>query len=273
MVILARTFGCEVGSLPFTYLGLPLGRSKPIVEECMQIVHRIQRRLVSGSDFLTQGGKLQLVNSVLSSLPTFYMCTILIPITVIGLWRGSNINGNKPPLAAWSLACKPKQEGGLGIINLKAHNEALLMKNVHKFFNKHDLPWVHLLWEQYYSNGQLPGFRKRGSFWWRDIVKLLDTFKGIARPMVQYGCTIQFWNDLWDGRIYAHNYPELLSFALNKNITLHQVKLSNSLHALFSLPLSIEAYVQYQEMEAHIQQLDLTEKNDGWTYIWGSNIY
>lgn len=29
---LANTFGCEVGSFPFTYLGLPLGLTKPRVE-------------------------------------------------------------------------------------------------------------------------------------------------------------------------------------------------------------------------------------------------
>lgn len=71
MELFANTFGCAIGSLPFTYLGLPLGKNKPTVEDCMPIAHRIQRRLVSCSDFLTQGGKLQLVNSILSSLPTF----------------------------------------------------------------------------------------------------------------------------------------------------------------------------------------------------------
>jgi hypothetical protein len=43
-------------------------------------------------------------------------------------------------------------------------NEALLLKNLHKFFNKVDLPWVQLLWSQYYSNGKVPGnVRKWGS--------------------------------------------------------------------------------------------------------------
>jgi hypothetical protein len=31
--ILAGTFGCRVGSLPFTYLGLPLGVTKPKIED------------------------------------------------------------------------------------------------------------------------------------------------------------------------------------------------------------------------------------------------
>jgi hypothetical protein len=30
---LANTLGCQVGSLPFTYIGLPLGTTRPYVEE------------------------------------------------------------------------------------------------------------------------------------------------------------------------------------------------------------------------------------------------
>jgi hypothetical protein len=48
----------------------------------------------------------------------------------------------QPPLVVWKMVTKPKLKGGLGVINLIAQNEALLMKNLHKFFNKEDLPWV-----------------------------------------------------------------------------------------------------------------------------------
>jgi hypothetical protein len=35
------------------------------------------------------------------------------------LWRGSDINAKTPPKAAWKLVCKPKIEGGLGIIDIE----------------------------------------------------------------------------------------------------------------------------------------------------------
>lgn len=116
--------------------------------------------------FLTQAGKLEMVNSVLSSLPTFIMCTLHIPVTMIKqvdkyrkhlLWRGSDINAKKPPLAAWQLVTRPKSEGGLGVKNLRVQNKALLMKSLHKFYNREDIPWVHLLWDNYYQNGKMPG--------------------------------------------------------------------------------------------------------------------
>ena len=40
---LARTFGCSIGSLPFTYLGLPLGLTKPRVEDFLPIVSRCEK--------------------------------------------------------------------------------------------------------------------------------------------------------------------------------------------------------------------------------------
>jgi len=83
--------------------------------------------LTSLSSFLNQAGRLQMTNAVFSSLPTFFMCTLALPKTVITqidkyrkhcLWRGSDINAKTPPKVAWKF-CKPKIEGGLGIIDIE----------------------------------------------------------------------------------------------------------------------------------------------------------
>jgi hypothetical protein len=41
------------------------------------------------------------------------------------------------------MVCLPKNKGGLGITNIAVHNEALL-KFLHKFYNKEDIPWFNL---------------------------------------------------------------------------------------------------------------------------------
>lgn len=69
---LARTFGCTVGTLPFTYLGLPLGTTWLTVTEFMPLICRIERRLAGLSQFLSYYGRLTLVNSLLTSLPMYW---------------------------------------------------------------------------------------------------------------------------------------------------------------------------------------------------------
>jgi hypothetical protein len=149
---LAATFNCMTGSLPFAYLGLPSSNSKPTIQECLPLVHRVERRLLSTSMFLTQGGKLLMVNSVLSSLPTFYMCWIKVPVDILNqidkyrmhyLWHGGDVNDKKPQMTAWKLVCRQRKRGL--VIKLRLQNEALVMKNLDKFFNKADLPWIKLI--------------------------------------------------------------------------------------------------------------------------------
>jgi len=48
------------------------------------------------------------------------------------------------PLVAWKKCAKPKRKGGLGIINLRSQNKALLLKHLDKFYNKKEIPWVNL---------------------------------------------------------------------------------------------------------------------------------
>jgi hypothetical protein len=77
-------------------------------------------------------------------------------------------------------------------LNLHTHNQSLLLKNIHKFFNRLDIPWVHLVWVVRYSNGRPPMGTRKGSCWWRDIQKLLLAFKGTAMATVGNGASCFF---------------------------------------------------------------------------------
>jgi hypothetical protein len=66
------------------------------------------------------------------------------------------------------------------------------MKILHKFYNKEDLPWVQLVWYNYYMSGSCPSQRKIGSLWWKSRLKLLDTFKGVSQAEAGKGDTILF---------------------------------------------------------------------------------
>ena len=126
--LLAQTFGCEVGSMPFTYLGLPLGTTRPTVQEFSPLLTKMERRFSGVSKFLSYQDRLIMVNSIFSALPTYYMCSIVILPTVIQqidrfrkhfLWSKGDISRRGTCLVAWEPSCRPKDEGGLRIINMK----------------------------------------------------------------------------------------------------------------------------------------------------------
>lgn len=272
--ILAQTLGCSVGSLPFTYLGLPLGLTKPKVEDFLPLVNRCERRLMSTSTFLSQAGRLQMTNAVFTSLPMFYLCTFLMHKTVIKqidkyrkhcLWRGGHISAKNPPKAAWEMVCIPKAQGGLGVLNLSTKNQALLLKYLHKFYNRADIPWVHLVWVKHYANNKLPDHTKKGSFWWRDILKLLDTFKGMAMVSLNDGRTCFVWSDMWNGRVPCQSYPELWSFAKRKSITVQSAKMIDDPGDLLHLPIFGQAYLQLQDLLMDLEEVANSVDLDIWT--------
>jgi hypothetical protein len=62
-----------------------------------------------------------------------------------GLWRGTDIAGKGQPLVAWNKATAPKDKGALGLKILRVMNDALLIKHLHKLYNKEDIPWMQLV--------------------------------------------------------------------------------------------------------------------------------
>ena len=93
-------------------------------------------------------------------------------------------------LAAWDMVCRPKKKGGLGVLNLQIQNKALLLKYLHKFIHKQDVPWVMLVWNSHYDDSPPHAKPTRGSFWWRDVFSLMDIYRGITKCMPAAGDTI-----------------------------------------------------------------------------------
>ena len=101
------------------------------------------------------------------------MCSIKLLVGVIEnidrarkqcLWRRNDATKKGGNLAAWSMVQKPKDKGGLGVLNLRLQNDALLLKQLHKFYCKEDIPWVHLIWHKYYSTKVPHAAAATGSF-------------------------------------------------------------------------------------------------------------
>jgi len=233
--------------MPFTYLGLPLGTTRPSVQEFTPLLSKMEKRLAGVSKFLSYQGRLVLVNSVFSALPTYYMCSLVIAPSVIHqidrfrkhcIWSKGDISRRGTYLAAWELMCRPKEEGGLGIINIQNQNSALLMKFLDKFYNHADAPWVNLTWAKLYHNSNIPPHARSlcGSFWWKDIIKLFGKLKVLASCDPGSGASVSLWSDNWSGQSLELSLPHLFSFSRKKNCSI-QFYIENDLNRSFFLPL------------------------------------
>jgi hypothetical protein len=200
MTILANTFGCDIGTYPFTYLGLPMGTTKPRVEDLTPLMHRV-RRLSACSSWLSYSGRLEMVNSSISPIVTYAMCTLKLPKGVNEnidrarkqcLWRGNSEKRKVEILWLGPLSYYLKEKGGLGVMNLSLQNDALLMKHISKFYNRENLSWVRMIWTKYYHNKVPHSSRAIGSFWWKDILRLNVLFRGVIKCIVGDGRSVTF---------------------------------------------------------------------------------
>ena len=69
--------------MPFTYLGLPMGTTKPKIDDFTAIMDRVERRLSACSTWLSYSGRLEMINSAITPITTYAMCTLKLPKGVI----------------------------------------------------------------------------------------------------------------------------------------------------------------------------------------------
>ncbi|KAL4290332.1 hypothetical protein GQ457_14G020860 [Hibiscus cannabinus] len=128
---LAQKCCCKVGVLPISYMGIPLGADP-------------RRR----SKNLSFTGSVVLINSVLSSLPSYYLSLFEIPKTVLlkiekirgqFLW-GYTKDSKQLVRVSWSRVYLPRVKGGAGVVNLQAKKTNLYLQSGAGGWQPKDLP-------------------------------------------------------------------------------------------------------------------------------------
>jgi hypothetical protein len=113
---LAGILGCGVSSLPLKYLGLPLGAPFKAKSSWDEVVGTIERRLASWKRlYLSNGGRVTLIKSTLSNLPTYFLSFFPIPSSVASrieklyrdFLRGGIGEEFKYHLVSWSKVYSP----------------------------------------------------------------------------------------------------------------------------------------------------------------------
>lgn len=134
------------GSFPFRYLGIPLSASRLKGTDYAPLIDRITELIRSWtSQMLSYAGRLELLRSVVQGVCCYWLSIFSIPSSIIdrieGLCR-SFLWGSKIGRVSWRQVCLPREEGGLGLRDLRTWNKALLAKNLWNIHCKKDTLWV-----------------------------------------------------------------------------------------------------------------------------------
>jgi hypothetical protein len=81
------------------------------------------------------------------------------------------------------------------------------------------------------------------------------------------------WYDRWNDSVLHHSYPKLFSYAKNRVISVSATASVPLVQDLFHLPLSNEAYLQFQQLSVTLQSLHLDLGKDDWHFTWGSSSF
>jgi hypothetical protein len=187
-------------NFPIIYLGLPLHLKKARKEDFQALIDKIRNRLASlKTHMLTKGGRLILVQSVLSAITIFHLLSLDPPPWVFKaidkirrafLWKGTEVVAGGKCLVNWQTVCHPKPLGGLGIMDLEKMSTAFQTR------------WA---WN----------LRADARKSWNDLAgpmdeKIRHIFNAAASVILGNGERIFFWTDKWiNGRTIEDIAPEV----------------------------------------------------------------
>ncbi|KAG5615710.1 hypothetical protein H5410_015534 [Solanum commersonii] len=117
----------------------------------------------------------------------------------------------------------PKLSGGLGVRNLRIHNECLLMIWLWRYVEEEHALWREVMHHKYGQDSQwctnevtIP----YGVSTWKTIRSFWTKLAGTIKLIIGNGAKILFWKDVWvRHEALMQSFPDLCSFCSNPDIT------------------------------------------------------
>lgn len=145
--------------MPFRYLGIPLAAERLRSADFSTLIDSIIVRLNSWPRrTLSYAGKVELIRSVLQGVECFWLSILPIPFGIIdkiySVCRAFVWNSKHPPIS-WASLCNSKEEGGVGLRDLRCWNKSLLAKVLWDIHTRKESLWVRWIHHIYLGRGDL----------------------------------------------------------------------------------------------------------------------
>lgn len=190
------------------YLGLPehFGRRKR--DLFASIVDRIKQKACGWSNrHLSAAGKLVMLQSVLTPIPSHSMSCFKLPVSLckriqsafLRFWWDGGDGKRKLAWIAWDKMTLPKGSGGLGVRDIQAFNEAFLAKISVRLIEKPEGLLGRTLLPKYCPEGDLLSCSSvsGASHGWNSILAGRDLLLKKSSWLVGNGEDIRVWDDPW----------------------------------------------------------------------------
>jgi hypothetical protein len=105
-------------------------------------------------------------------------------------------------LTKWSIICRPKDQGGLGVEVLELKNKCLLSKWLFKLLTEEGM-WQELLHNKYIKDKTLSQVQEKptDSPFWKGLIRVKNDFFSRGSFKVENGTSVRFWEDIWLGNM------------------------------------------------------------------------
>jgi hypothetical protein len=241
--------------------------------EWRKVEERFQQKLSCWkAKNLSYGGRLVLLNSVLSSLSMFMMSFFEIPKGVLKnldhfrsrfFWQGST-NEHKYRLVKWDIICRPKDQGGLGILDLQLQNKCLLAKWLVNLLNTEGI-WQSLLTNKYLNSKSLTQVtaKPHDSHFWRGLMRIKDEVLAKGSFDIKDGTNTRFWKDTWVGdKPLKVTYPSLYNIVRDRHATVSKVMSACPLNISFRRALVGNKLLDWLNFVAKVSNVELVDGSD-----------